>query len=121
MVTARDVVLAPPYRGGAIAEFPAPRERRIGGRVVAAEGSPALEGQTALDAIVRIDHTAGAIETWLGVDGAFYVEGLAPGEYVLDVRTGDFRCTARLQIPDVDAPVVKVGDLPCVPAPGGPR
>ena len=114
-IPANEVTLAPPYRGGAIAEFAAPRQRRLSGRVVLPDGSP-IDGQRALDATARITGAA-AVETWLGLGGEFYAEGLEPGDYVLEVTAPGFRCTSTFQVPESDAAVVRVGDVVCTPAP----
>lgn len=114
-ISSREVTLAPPYRGGAIAEFAAPRQLRLSGRVVLPDGTP-IDGQRALDATARI---AGAIvvDTWLGAGGEFYVEGLGPGDYTLEVTAPAFRCIARFRVPESDEPVVRVGDVQCAPQP----
>jgi outer membrane usher protein len=111
-VTLRDVTLAPPYRGGAIALFPAPRERRITGRLIADGDMPALEGQRALDAVVSFSGPSRA-ETWLAADGEFYIVGLEPGAYVIDVTAPDLRCRASLHIPGSELPVIRLGEVRC--------
>jgi outer membrane usher protein len=112
-LASRDVILAPPYRGGAIAEFPAPRQRRAAGRLVASGRMPALTGPRANDAVVVIETPAGPVETWLGPQGEFYIEGLGPGEYVIRVVSGEARCEASVSMPADDVPVVQLGDVPC--------
>jgi outer membrane usher protein len=112
MVTSRDMTLAPPFRGGAIAVFPAPRDRRVSGRLVADAGAPTLKGRRALDAVVSISG-ASAEHTWLGTDGEFYLEGLEPGTYLLDVTAPDLRCQATIALPTSDLPVIPLGDVPC--------
>jgi outer membrane usher protein len=114
-VTRRDATLAPPFRGGVIAEFPAPRQQRLSGRVVLSDGSP-LDGPRALDSAARIAGRT-STDTWLGAGGEFYVEGLGPGAYTLEVSAPGFRCSGRFEIPDTDAPVVRVGDVECLPMP----
>ena len=116
MLSARDVTLAPPYRGGAIATFPAPRQQRLSGRLVAGPGVPAIEGPRALSARVSV---AGQVssETWLGAGGEFYLEGLDAGTYVLDVIGPDLKCRAAIDVHDSDAPVLRLGDVPCGPLP----
>ena len=120
-LASRDVVLAPPYRGGAIAEFPAPRQRRVAGRLVAAGDAPALAGPRALDALVTVETAGGPLETWLGQDGQFYIEGLEPGSYRVRVVTGEDACEAALDVPATEAPVVQVGEVACAPAGGAGR
>ena len=114
-LAATEVTLAPPYRGGAIAEFPATRQRRLSGRVVLPDGAP-IAGQRALDATARIAGAV-AVETWLGAGGEFYAEGLEPGDYALEVTAPGFRCTSTFRVAESDAPVLRVGDVLCTPAP----
>jgi outer membrane usher protein len=114
-VSAREVTLAPPYRGGAIAEFPALRQQRLSGRVVLPDGTP-IAGPQALDATARIAGPV-AVETWLGSGGELYVEGLGAGDYTIEVTAPALACTARFAVPESDAPVVGVGDIRCTPHP----
>jgi outer membrane usher protein len=112
MVARRELTLAPPYRGGAIAEFPAPREQRLSGRLVAGAGLPAIRGALALSATVTLTG-ARTVETWLGSGGEFYVEGLEPGRYAVTLTAPQLRCSASIDVPVADAPVVRLGDVPC--------
>lgn len=112
-LTRNHLLLAPPYRGGAIAEFSATRQWRVSGTLVV-EGQPdLLRGQAALDAALTIDTPDGPLESWLGAEGEFYVEGIAPGVYAARVRSGGRRCTATLVVPASDAPVIRVGTVTC--------
>ena len=110
----KQLLLATPYRGGAIAEFPATREWRVAGSVTLQGDPEALRGQRALDARVTVETARGPIDSWLGANGEFYLEGLAPGGYVLQVTSGDIRCEAALTVPTTDVPVLRAGELPCV-------
>lgn len=109
------VLLATPFRGGAIAEFPATREWRVTGTLTAQGDAAILRGQRALDATLTIDTPAGPVTSWIASDGQFYLEGLGPGRYLAHVTSGDFRCEARLDVPEITAPVIQVGALACVP------
>ncbi len=112
-LTRKHLLLAPPYRGGAIAEFSATRQWRVSGTLVV-EGQPdLLRGQAALDAALTIDTPDGPLESWLGAEGEFYVEGIAPGVYAARVRSSDRRCAATLVVPASDAPVIRVGTVTC--------
>ena len=78
----KQLLLATPYRGGAIAEFPATREWRVAGSLTLPGDPEGLRGQRALDARAHgRDTPRGPIDSWLGADGEFYLEGLAPGSY----------------------------------------
>ena len=110
----KQLLLATPYRGGAIAEFPATREWRVAGSLTLLGNPEWLRGQRALDARLTVETARGPIDSWLGAEGEFYLEGLAPGTYVLHVTSGDIRCDATLVVPVSGAPVTRAGDLPCV-------
>jgi outer membrane usher protein len=114
-LTRKQLLLATPYRGGAIAEFPATREWRAAGTVAIEGDAEALRGQRALDATLTVQTPAGAVETWLAADGAFYIEGLAPGRYEARVVSGAVACAMTLDVPASDAPVVRLGTLTCRP------
>ncbi len=110
----KQLLLATPYRGGAIAEFPATREWRVTGSLTLLGNPEGLRGQRALDARLTVETARGPIDSWLGAEGEFYLEGLAPGAYVLHVTSGDIGCDATLVVPVSDAPVIRAGDLACV-------
>ena len=66
-------------------------------RVADAAGHPeGLRGQRALDARLTVETPRGPVDSWLGAAGEFYLEGLAPGGYVLHVTPGDIGCEATL-------------------------
>ena len=110
----KQLLLATPYRGGAIAEFPATREWRVAGSLTVLGRSRGLRGQRALDARLTVETARGAIDSWLGAEGEFYLEGLAPGAYALQRHLRRLRCQAALVVPATDAPVVRAGVLSCV-------
>ena len=120
LVTNR-MLLAPPYRGGAIAEFGVSRQWRVAGRFVVDADPLALRGQRAIDARVSVEKGTGTIESGLGLDGEFYVEGLAPGAYRAHVEYSDGACDVALDVPESDAPVIRVGTLLCTRAAGAVR
>jgi outer membrane usher protein len=113
----KQLLLATPYRGGAIAEFPATREWRVTGSLTVPGNPEWLRGQRALDARLKVETARGPIDSWLGAEGEFYLEGLAPGAYALTVVSGELRCRAALVVPATDAPVVRAGVISCVRVP----
>lgn len=106
------LVLAPRFRGGAIAEFSAVREWRISGTLVVVGDALALRGTRAINAELVLDGPV-RVQTWLGLDGDFYVEGAPPGEYRARVSAGTLTCEAVVTVPAMDAPVIKLGAVPC--------
>jgi outer membrane usher protein FimD/PapC len=79
---------------------------------VAGAGLPAIRGALALSATVTLTG-ARTVETWLGSDGEFYVEGLEPGRYAVTLTAPQLRCSASIDVPVSDAPVVRLGEVPC--------
>lgn len=104
------MLLAPPFRGGAIALFPAPRPNRVAGQFVVVRDravlSPANWGLT-------ITTQAGSLSSGLGGDGAFYLEGLAPGDYQAVIAGDGLSCRATLHVPASDQPVTRTGVTTC--------
>lgn len=106
-------LIAPPYRGGAIASFPAPREWRISGRLV-----PVESAEPPANRPLRIERPEGPVRTTLGPGGELYVEGLGPGSYRAVAGDGERACEATLIVPASDAPVIRIGEVPCRPLAG---
>ncbi len=105
-----EMVLATPYRGGALALFPAPRPWRVSGRVVLLRGTEVIiPGNGGL----TVTTASGAMESSLGSDGTFYFEGLSPGDYAARVQFGGDACDMTLHVPPSNAPVIKAGAATC--------
>jgi outer membrane usher protein len=111
-----EMLLAPPYRGGAIALFPAPRPWRVAGRIVVLRGTEVV---TPSNWRLGVAAPNGEIETALGNDGAFYLEGVAPGDYRAEVGTGEDACRFVLHVPTSGDPVIRAGVITCA-APADP-
>ena len=45
--------------------------------------------------------------------GDFYIENLAPGQYVADVKVQDAMCRFRITVPDSQEIVSNLGDVYC--------
>ena len=52
-------------------------------------------------------------ESDLGSDGAYYLEGVAPGDYRARVTLGADTCDFTLHVPRSDAPVIRAGVATC--------
>jgi outer membrane usher protein len=98
------MLLAPPYRGGAIALFPAPRPWRVAGRFVVLRDRTVI---TPSNWALSIATPSGPLTTALGGDGAFYVEGVAPGDHRADCR-GWLPASSRCSSPRRSIPPVSV-------------
>jgi outer membrane usher protein len=107
------IVLAPPYRGGAVAEFLAIRQWRVTGKVVPSGAS--FEASGSIGARMRVAAPDGPLDTELGLDGEFYVEGLGPGTHDAVVTLGTYACRLQLHVPDDETPVVRLGRVACRP------
>ena len=76
-VQKNETLIAPPYRGGALALFPALRPWRVSGRIVMLRGTSVV---VPANGISGRDGRRLA-QSDLGSDGAYYLEGLAPGDF----------------------------------------
>jgi outer membrane usher protein len=103
-------LLAPPYRGGAVAEFPVERVQRIMGRVfLHGGGGP----QTLAYGQIEVAVGSETIGSPLGGDGSFYFENLAPGRYPAVVEYRNGQCSTELVVPSSDELTVKLGEIEC--------
>jgi hypothetical protein len=94
-----------------LALFPAPRPWRVSGWIVMMLGAQVVNPENGL---LRIAGPAGTIETVLGSDGAYYLEGLAPGDYRARLSISDGSCTFTLHVPQSNAPVIRAGIATCI-------
>lgn len=109
-IRAKELTLAPPFRGGAVALFPVVREQRVTGflRVI-------RKGVLTIPAYGRVvvqDGTS-TIESPIGRDGAFYLEQLPMGPVAARVEFDGEACEVLLEVPASDAPVTPLGTLTC--------
>ena len=109
------MVIAPPFRGGAVVKFVAPRQWRVTGTVVVTGEPDRLAGNAGARALLRVDGADGPIESELGLDGEFYLEGLTPGVHRGQVDFDGSTCTLTLVVPEREAPVLRLGQVACVP------
>jgi len=98
-------------RGGARADFK-------GFRYHAVEGSLYLmspDGQKEYLSTLPLEiEVAGEKRTaFSGREGYFYLENLAPGEYVLHVLRSEGDCNARISVPESDKIVSSLGEVRC--------
>jgi outer membrane usher protein len=108
----RELTVAPPFRGGAVAVFPAEKEQRLSGAIALKKGWGTIVPSFGL---LFAETASGAvIESPLGPRGEFYLEGLTPGVLKTRVEYGDLDCRFELSVPDSDQPVVAMGSVECV-------
>jgi outer membrane usher protein len=104
------LILAPPYRGGAVALFPVHRVQRIVGKV---RQRPDGADRTTSFGELTVSIGEQTFASPVGVDGSFYFENLPAGRHRAVVQDPDGRCTVELEIPTTDALVVKLGTVSC--------
>ena len=108
-VQRNEALIAPPFRGGALALFPAPRQWRVTGQIMwsrGAQSAPATGVLTVMNGTTPID-------TDLGSNGAYYLEGLGPGDYAARLASEGDTCEFTLHVPASDAPVIRAGISTC--------
>lgn len=104
-------VVAAPYRGGAVVEFPVWRHQTFRGSVVVVEN-----GEERLPTFGQITLRVGD-ETQVspvGHGGEFEFSGIQPGRYPAIVEDGHGTCTFTLELPPRPEVVVRLGRLRCL-------
>jgi outer membrane usher protein len=103
------MTLAPPYRGGAVAQFDVQRVQHVLGKVViAGDEKPHVYGEmTAYGANGR------SYGSPVGTDGSFYFENLPTGTYVGVVERAGSQCVVTLEVPASKDIVLKLGTVRC--------
>lgn len=85
-----DKLVAVPYRGGVVVEFPVSQIQRVMGKVIVNRGGKAIipkHGQLTMDG-----HSKNA-ESPLGNDGDFYFENTPAGNYRAEIKFADDVCS----------------------------
>jgi outer membrane usher protein len=106
-ISARSIVVAPPYRSGVIAKFPVQRVRGGTFRLITDDGTPVPVG-----AKVNLKGTLFPVV----LDGVVYVTGFDHG-MAADATWSGGHCVFRLPPPPGDDPVPDVGTIRCRAAP----
>jgi len=102
-ISARSIVVAPPYRSGVIAKFPVQRVRGGTFRLITDDGTPVPVG-----AKVNLKGTLFPVV----LDGVVYVTGFDHG-MAADATWSGGHCVFRLPPPPGDDPVPDVGTIRC--------
>jgi outer membrane usher protein len=112
------LLLAPPERGGAVAEFPAPRMRVVRGRVVidraGQQVNPAYGEIVIAPPLGSVDTDSEPLRSDIGADGAFEFAVLSAGTYAASIRWSDGTCQLALDVPESSEPITRLGVLTCV-------
>ncbi len=104
------MLLAPPYRGGAIALFPALRQWRVSGRFVIDRGTEIV---TPSNWTLSVATDTGRVESALGNDGGYYLEGVGPGDHEAVMEGDGVTCAVTLHVPASNQPVIRAGVTTC--------
>jgi outer membrane usher protein len=105
------LMLAPPYRGGALVVFPVQQIRSVSGKIhvlVAGVERSTTYGQ------VTVKMDGKEIASPIGSDGKFYFENLPAGKYAASVQYTDGLCSFTIDVPASTDAFVQLGTLRCV-------
>jgi outer membrane usher protein len=103
------MTLAPPYRGGAVAQFNVERVQRVLGKIViAGQDTPHAYGELTVTAT-----TGRSYGSPVGSDGAFYFENLPTGTYAAVVENRGSQCVFTMDVPASNDLVIKIGTVRC--------
>ena len=103
------MTLAPPYRGGAVAQFDVQRVQRVLGKIViAGQDTPHAYGE-----LTVTGPTGRSYGSPVGSDGAFYFENLPTGTYSAVVEHRGSQCAFTMDVPASNDLVIKVGMVRC--------
>ncbi|MBH0200186.1 MAG: fimbrial biogenesis outer membrane usher protein [Nitrospira sp.] len=109
-VDATEKTVAPPFRGGALVEFPILRVQML-------TGTLSVESDTRIQvpAYGQLAVTAKGTthESPIGKHGEFYLENIPPGEHDAMISHEGQVCRFSLTIPDSPDPILKLGELHC--------
>lgn len=110
-VRERELLLVPPRRAGAVARFGIDEYRAVTGRLHLF-GARGLTVPARGDLVVRGGRIL-VLSSPIDDDGAFWIEGLPPGNHDAEIRWHGETCGFTLSIPTGVAGVVDLGDLGC--------
>jgi outer membrane usher protein FimD/PapC len=104
------IVAAPPRRGAAFVEFPARRAHYYRGHVrVVRDGASLVPAFGDL----AVDPGAREIDSPIGVDGSFELEGLTAGTHEAEIRHKSTVCHFTFVAAEANAPLIDLGVLVC--------
>ena len=111
-IAASELTVAPPYRGGAIAEFPIVRETRLTGSVVVKRGYGTIV--PSFGRVIATSRSGEKFESFLGQAGELYLEGLSLGDNTVRIEYSDLKCEMTVVVPETDDPVIDAGEMTCL-------
>jgi outer membrane usher protein len=111
-VAAIERTVAPPYRGGALIEFPVRRVQTVSGELVVKRGEADVIPAYGQLAVAQQGGQSSASP--LGGGGEFYLENIASGTYTATVEYAGGTCEFNLQIPATTESFIQLGRVVCV-------
>ena len=106
-----DKIIAAPYRGGALVEFPAARIQRVVGKTMIDRAGKTIVPQYGQLTIVGQSQS---FESPLGNTGEFYFENLKSGRYQAQIETKDENCEFYLDVPSTSNEIIELGLVTCM-------
>jgi outer membrane usher protein len=103
-------IVAAPYRGGVLVDFPVKRIQRIVGKAIIESGGNTFvpkHGQ------LTILMPGNSVESPLGNNGEFYFENLKNGRFQAQIEVADQICEFTLEIPESADEVIELGTQRC--------
>jgi outer membrane usher protein len=108
-----EIVISPPTRSGTLVAFAVRKNRAIVGMLMEIRDGKPTPLEFREIGLVRGDTV---IRSFTARRGEFYVDGVEPGEYLLQQDTG-VACSVRIHVPDLTDAMTDIGTAVCQPAP----
>ncbi|HIK24811.1 MAG TPA: hypothetical protein IGP91_02965, partial [Thermosynechococcus sp. M46_R2017_013] len=105
-----ELVIAPPFRGGAIARFEVRPSRNYVGRVIILRGSERIIPNLGQ---LTLNRNGEKIVSPLSPRGEFYFDTLEAGTYTTEVAYEQLSCTFQLTLPPSEDLFTDVGEVSC--------
>jgi outer membrane usher protein len=105
-----DKIVAVPYRGGVLVDFPVARIQRVTGKVAINQAGKTVvpkHGQLTISGYGK------SVESPLGNAGEFYFENPQTGSYQAQIEFGDVICEFSLEVPQSSDGAIQLGTLHC--------
>lgn len=102
--------IAPPFRGGAVVEFPLRRLHAFVGNLVLIRGAERVVPEYA-DFLVEVDGVEQ--RTPLNGDGGFYLQDVRPGVHPARIVFRGESCAFSIEIPETDDRMTRLGEITC--------
>jgi outer membrane usher protein len=113
-IDAVNKVVAAPYRGGVLVDFPVKRIQRIVGKaIIESGGKPFVPKHGQLTILVP----GSSVDSPLGNNGEFYFENLKNGRFQAQIEFADQTCEFTLEVPESVDEVVELGTQRCLMPP----